>query len=132
MMHIVWQYKVFTKLLGLQYKIVYKKGVDNQVADALSRRTHDQEELCMVSSPTTAWLQSVQDSYSSDPAAKEILSKLAVNKDLVPNYQLNQGVIKYKSRIWVGNDEALKHQLITTFHDSAIGGTLGFLSPIED
>ena len=41
-----WQQKVFTKLLGLQYKIVYKKGSDNRVADALSRRAHD-SATCM-------------------------------------------------------------------------------------
>jgi hypothetical protein len=35
-----WQHKVFTKILGLQYKIIYKKGVDNQAVDALSRRPH--------------------------------------------------------------------------------------------
>lgn len=33
-----WQQRVFSKLLVLQYHIVYKKGVDNGVADALSRR----------------------------------------------------------------------------------------------
>ena len=32
-----WQQKVFTKLIGLQYQIVYRKGVDNHAADALSR-----------------------------------------------------------------------------------------------
>jgi hypothetical protein len=32
-----WQHKALTKLMGLNYKIVYKKGVDNKVADALSR-----------------------------------------------------------------------------------------------
>jgi hypothetical protein len=31
-----WQHKALTKLLGLTYKIIYKKGVDNRVADALS------------------------------------------------------------------------------------------------
>jgi hypothetical protein len=37
-LHTQWQQKVFSKLLGLQYKIVYKKGADNHVADALSRK----------------------------------------------------------------------------------------------
>jgi hypothetical protein len=37
-LHTPWQQKVFTKLLGLDYKIVYKQGSDNSVADALSRR----------------------------------------------------------------------------------------------
>jgi hypothetical protein len=36
-LHKFWQQKVFTKLLDLQYKILYKKGSNNRVADALSR-----------------------------------------------------------------------------------------------
>jgi len=39
-LHTQWQQKIFTKLLGLQYKVVYKKGVENGVADALSRKSH--------------------------------------------------------------------------------------------
>jgi hypothetical protein len=38
-LHTHWQQKVFTKLLGLQSKIIYKKGVDNRVVDALSRKS---------------------------------------------------------------------------------------------
>ena len=36
----VWQQKAFTKLLGLRYKICYRKGLENCAADALSRRPH--------------------------------------------------------------------------------------------
>ncbi|WVZ50528.1 hypothetical protein U9M48_001773 [Paspalum notatum var. saurae] len=31
-----WQQKVFSKLLGLQYRVIYKAGANNRVADALS------------------------------------------------------------------------------------------------
>jgi hypothetical protein len=44
-----WQHRVFTKLLGLQYHIVYKKGVDNGAADALSRRPVSESESSLFS-----------------------------------------------------------------------------------
>jgi hypothetical protein len=40
-LHTPWQQKVFTKLLGLQFRVVYRSGAENKVADALSRRPHD-------------------------------------------------------------------------------------------
>lgn len=66
-LHTTWQQKVFTKLLGLQYKVVYKKGTENCVADALSRRPHP--ELSAISSATPAWLSDVSSSYANDPRA---------------------------------------------------------------
>jgi hypothetical protein len=58
-LHTNWQHKVFSKLLGLQYKVIYKKGVENRVADALSRRAHDASELCLISTPVPQWMQYV-------------------------------------------------------------------------
>jgi hypothetical protein len=37
-LHTIWQQKVYSKLAGLQYCIVYKNGIENTVADALSRQ----------------------------------------------------------------------------------------------
>ena len=36
-LHMPWQQKVFSKLLGLRYKVVYYKGSENQDTGALSR-----------------------------------------------------------------------------------------------
>lgn len=65
-LHTAWQQKVFTRLLGLQYRVVYKPGADNRVADALSRRGHS-DELFVVSSAIPSWLDEITSSYSSDP-----------------------------------------------------------------
>lgn len=40
------QHKYLTKLLGYDYKIEYKKGLENKVADALSRRDHSDAIYC--------------------------------------------------------------------------------------
>lgn len=38
------------------------------------------------------------------------------------------GVLKYKGRIYVGNNEDLKNRLITELHNSALGGHYGYLA----
>jgi hypothetical protein len=54
-LHTPWQQRVFTKLLGLRYKIVYRRGMENGIVDALSRQRHP-NELLAISSPTHSWL----------------------------------------------------------------------------
>lgn len=49
------QHKAFVKLMGLQYKIQYKKGVENIVADALSRQKID-DALGAISSGQPRWM----------------------------------------------------------------------------
>jgi hypothetical protein len=34
----VWQQKVFTKFLGMNYMIDYRKGAENRAVDAISQR----------------------------------------------------------------------------------------------
>lgn len=120
-----WQQKVFTKLLGLQYKIVYKQGSENRVVDALSGRSNDAGNCIAISVVTPQWLQEITSGYDKDGKAKELVSKLAVSPLSLPNYKLESGLIKYKSRVWVGNDEQLHLKLIKTFHASPMGGHSG-------
>jgi hypothetical protein len=40
----------------------------------------------------------------------------------VPNFTLTNGVIRYKTRIYVGSNSELRKQLIDSFHRSTLGG----------
>jgi hypothetical protein len=102
--------------------VVYKKGSENRVADALSRRTHDLANLQLISSATPDWLTPVQVSYQSDPQATELITKLSLHSDFVPHFTFKDGLMRYKSRIWIGQDPALRSQLIAALHNLDVGG----------
>jgi hypothetical protein len=88
------------------------------VVDALSRRLHPFDELCSISSVLSQWIQQVQDSYNKDPFAQELITKLSLDATVVPNYILNNGLLRYKNKLQIGHDLALHHQLITALHCS--------------
>lgn len=123
-LHTVWQQRVFSKLLGLRYRIHYRRGSENSAADALSRRAHT-SELLALSSPTHAWLEQLTDWYSADAEAQSLLSQLSLNPDARPPFSLHQGLIKFNWRIWLGSNKLLQSQIIQALHDSPVGGHSG-------
>jgi hypothetical protein len=124
-LHTQWQQKVFTKLLGLQYKVIYKKGVDNRVADALSRKSSHDSCCAALSMSTPLWLQDVLRGYQSDQTALDLISKLSINSAAVPNFTLSDGLLRYKGRIWIGCNSTLQQKLLAACHSSAFGGHSG-------
>ena len=67
-----------TRLMGLHFKIVYRQGKENVAADALSRVAHLMS-LQAVSSVQPAWIQEVLNSYTTDPQAQQLLTRLAIS-----------------------------------------------------
>lgn len=124
-LHTIWQQRVFTKLLGLQYRIVYKKGCDNSAADSLSRRVHTDAACCAISIITPQWCDDIIAGYQQDSQSTDLLAKLAANAEAVPHFSLNKGLLKYKQRLWVGNNTPLQQQLIHALHSSLVGGHSG-------
>lgn len=57
-LHTNLQEKGVSKLLGLDYKILYKKGVENKVADALSKKPlmEESRSYALMSSPIPSWI----------------------------------------------------------------------------
>ena len=105
---------------------MYKKGVLNRAADALSRKPSSGEELFAVSAVQPLWLDAVRESYAGDSTAQEILAKLAVDPNASTHFTLRGGLLRYDGRIWVGPNEHLQQQLLAAFHDSPQGGHSGF------
>lgn len=123
--HTHWQQKVFTKLLGLQCRIIYKKGSDNRVADALSRKTVHSSFCAALSTVTPKWIQEILAGYQLDADSLENIAKLSIDPAVVPNYTLVDGLLRYKQRIWIGSNVALQHKLLTACHASALGAIPG-------
>jgi hypothetical protein len=116
------QHKLLMKLIEFNYSIEYKKGKENKVVDALSRMDHSISDISLV---VPAWVTEIEDNYKSDSTYADLITQLAVNSQAVPNYSLHSGILRYKGRVCVGNDEALKHKILASLHSSAIEGHSG-------
>jgi hypothetical protein len=116
------QHKLLMKLLEFDYSIEYKKGKDNAVAYALSRRDHD---LAAISIATPSWIAEIEESYKDDPHYTNLLQQLTVDSQSVQHYSLHSGILRFKGRIYVGNANGLRSKILSSLYSSAIGGHSG-------
>jgi hypothetical protein len=72
-LHSDMQKKAMARLMGLQFKIVCRKGKDNVAIDALSRMPHHLFTLPAISSARPDWIQELLNSYVSDTQAQQLL-----------------------------------------------------------
>jgi hypothetical protein len=64
-------------------------------------------------------------SYALDENSKSLLSKLSIEPTAVPHYTFQNGLLRYKNRIWVGANHKLQLKLMQAYHSSALGGHSG-------
>jgi len=70
------QNKWLAKMLGYDYEIVYKKGQDNNVADALSRQFEEESTLLAISLPIPEWIEEARRELFSHPELSQLISQL--------------------------------------------------------
>jgi len=110
--------------MDLSYSIMYKQGVTNVAADALSRYPTT-DTVFAVSETTPVWLDRLVAGYSEDSQASQLLQELVLSNGTTNNYSLHNGVIKYKGRICVGNNQLAQQHILQAMHSSGIGGHSG-------
>ena len=110
-----------TRLMGPQFKVVYRKGKENMAADALSRVGH-LLALQAISAVQPQWLQEVLNSYVTDKEAQSLLAQLVLASPNDQGFSLENGLIRHKGKIWVGQNSAVQTRIISALHSSPIGG----------
>jgi hypothetical protein len=124
------QQKAFVKLMGLQYKLVYRKGKDNSAADALSR-IPTANELHAISLCRPRWLEIIIEGYDKDDKAKTLLQELSIASPNAQGYSLHQGLIRHKDRIRLGHNREAHQAILLSLHDSGVGGDSGILGTYQ-
>jgi len=119
------QQKALLKLMDLDFTIVYKQGPTNQAADALSRQPGF-SPLLAISMSTPTWLTNLTTGYVGDSQTQQLLTELSLCSPNAAGFELTNGIIKFKGRVWVGNNTLAQNHILQTLHDSAIGGHSGF------
>lgn len=71
------------------------------------------------------WIQKVINSYNLDSHFSKILSAKLVDCAAYPEFSLDNGILRCKNRVVVGNDSQLRAQILSAVHDSSVGGHSG-------
>lgn len=96
------------------------------MADALSRRdleasegTVEKEEFNgLVTLVTPTWLKEVTGSYMGDDSLSSLVQSLLLAPEGKSPYTLNNGIVKYKGRLVIGDSVGLKRKLFRECHGS--------------
>lgn len=115
------------KLLGYQFEVKYKPGMDNKAADALSRRDDDADLGTLISYPQWTDSKKKLDEVKDDPEIQDMIQTVLSAPDSKPGYSVKQGVLFYHGRLVLSPKSPSIPLLSEEFHCTPTGGHSGFL-----
>ena len=98
--------------MGYEYIIEYKKGVDNQATDSLSRVIEFQ--LMSISTPRVDWWQQLQTKVVNDP----FFESLGKGTNPTNMFSYRDGVWFDRGKIYLSPASSLLQDVMKDFHSS--------------
>ena len=122
------QQKWVTKMLGYDFEIIYKRGKQNVVADALSRKDEDVEAfLCAISIIQLDWINKAREEWKNDKEVQGLIRKLQQDSSTSNTFSWKNDSLWYKDLLYLCKNSQLKQNILMELHTSPLGGHLGFL-----
>jgi hypothetical protein len=122
------QQKWVTKILGYDFEIIYKKGKQNVVADALSRKDEDVEAfLYAISIIQPDWIIEARDEWKNDEKVWTLIQRLQQDSSASNTFTWKNDSLWYKYCLYLCKKSQLKQKVLLEFHTSPVGGNSGFL-----
>jgi hypothetical protein len=114
------QQKWVTKLY--YYEIIYKKGEDNVVADALYQKYEDEGSFFSLSFIVLDWLQAVHQEWLQDPKSSQLIHQLQSKAPASPGYSWLHKELRYKDRLYLSKQTKLKSTVLSELHSTPTVG----------
>ena len=105
-----------TKILGFDFDIQYKPGLENKAADALSRQEVI-PTLFALSVPAAIQLEEICSAVDKDQELQAIVRALQKDPSLQPDFSLVQGRLLRRGKLVVPQSSSLTGLIMREFHD---------------
>lgn len=114
-----------SKLMGFDFEIQYKEGVENLAADALSRKPGAELLPMMLNNAQDGLLEEIKLSWSIDDSIQLLIKEILQDPHKHPKYSWHKGELRRKGKLVIGCNSELKLQILRWLHDSLAGGHSG-------
>jgi hypothetical protein len=115
------------KLLGYQFEVKYKPGLENKAADALSRCYGEVELKTMISYPNWLGGKLLLDEVVNDPYVQKLRDTVQKSPCTKPGFEVKNDVLLYHGRLVISPNSPSIPMLLEEFHCTPMGGHSGFL-----
>uniref|UniRef100_A0A1J3HBK6 Transposon Tf2-6 polyprotein n=1 Tax=Noccaea caerulescens TaxID=107243 RepID=A0A1J3HBK6_NOCCA len=124
--------KWLTKLMGYDFDIIYKPGIDNKAADGLSRITQPVfSSLMSLTVPTSIQLQDIYAEIAADEQIQSLMEEIKEGRLVKEGYCVKDGKLWFKGRLVLPSCSRFIPVILGECHDGVFGGQSGVLKTLK-